>query len=74
VPIGAVADQAAARDELDRVRAQAAEQVAAAQASAEQYRREVEAERDRVLAERGAEMRREIEQAHTDAAERVAAE
>lgn len=54
----AVANQTAAREELDRVRAQAAEQVTAARAEAEQHRREVEAERDRVLAEQAAGGRR----------------
>ncbi len=69
----AVAAEQAARDELDRVRVEAGEQVAAARAQAEQHRAGVETERDRVLAERSAEMRREIEQARDAADARVAA-
>ena len=49
----AVAAEQAARDERDRVRA-AAGGVAAAHAAAEPHRAEIEAELDRVLAEREA--------------------
>ncbi|MBN9103085.1 MAG: hypothetical protein J0I49_34075 [Pseudonocardia sp.] len=65
----AVAEQAAAREELDRVRAQAAEDVTAARTAAEEYRREVEADRDRRLAERAQAAREEIEQARTEITE-----
>lgn len=65
----AVAEQAAARDELERVRAQAAEDVTAARTAAEEHRREVEADRDRRLAERAQAAREEIEQARTEITE-----
>ncbi len=67
-----MAAERAAGEELERVRTEAAAQVAAAPAEAEQDRGDVEAERDRVLAERAAESRREIEQAQTTAAAQVA--
>ncbi|MGH3530292.1 MAG: hypothetical protein ACRDQ6_23805, partial [Pseudonocardiaceae bacterium] len=59
-------------EELDRVRAETAEAITAAQDAAEAHRRETIVERDRVLAEREADMRRQIEQAKTEAAEQIA--
>ena len=69
----ALAAAQAARDERDRAGVEAGEQIAAARAQAKQHRAGVEAERDRVLAERSAEMRGEIEQARAAADARVAA-
>jgi colicin import membrane protein len=69
----AAAGEHGAREELERVRAEAAEQIAAAEHAAEQHRARAEAERDRVLAEHAQAAREEIEQARAGAAEQVAA-
>lgn len=65
----AVAEQVAAGEELERVRAQVAEEVTAVRIAAEEHRREVEADRDRRLAERAQAAREEIEQVRTEIAE-----
>ena len=69
----AQADQRAAAAELEEVRAAAATAVTEAHAAAEAHQRETIAERDRVLAQRDAEMRQQIDQAQADAHAQVTA-
>jgi chromosome segregation ATPase len=65
--------QRAAAAELEEVRAAAAVAIAQAQEGAEAHQRETIAERDRVLAEREADMRQHIDQTQADARAQVTA-